>query len=178
TRGEAVRGPTGAVVKLRGTSQDITERKRAEQERERLLAALREADQRKDEFLGMLSHELRNPLTPIRNSLDILGRTTPGGEQDRRARVVIDRQLNQLTRLVDDLLDVTRISSGKIRLQRTHTDFADLVRKTIEDHRRLLEGRRIVVELPEGGWWVDGDRTRLAQTIGNLLQNAAKFTPA
>jgi PAS domain S-box-containing protein len=177
TRGEAVRGPTGAVVKLRGTSQDITERKRAEQERERLLAALREADHRKNEFLGMLSHELRNPLTPIRNSLDVLNRTTPGGEQDRRARVVIDRQLRQLTRLVDDLLDVTRISSGKIRLQQARLDFVDLVRQTVEDHRSLLEGREVAVELPAGELWVVGDRTRLAQAIGNLLQNAAKFTP-
>ncbi len=177
TRGEAVRGPTGAVVKLRGTSQDITERKRAEEEREQLLAALRDADQRKTEFLDMLSHELRNPLTPIRNSLDILQRTTPGGEQDRRARTVIDRQLNQLTRLVDDLLDVTRISRGKIRLQRARLDFVDLVRQTVEDHRSLLEGREVVVALPARGMWVDGDRARLAQTVGNLLQNAAKFTP-
>jgi PAS domain S-box-containing protein len=177
TRGEAVRGPTGAVAKLRGTSQDITERKRAEQERERLLAALREADQRKDEFLGMLSHELRNPLTPIRNSLDVLNRTTPGGEQDRQARVVIDRQLHQLTRLVDDLLDVTRISRGKIRLQQARLDFVDLVRQTVEDHRSLLEGRDVDVELPAGGLWMVGDRARLAQAIGNLLQNAAKFTP-
>jgi PAS domain S-box-containing protein len=177
TRGEAVRGLNGAVVKLRGTSQDITERKRAEQEHERLLAALREADQRKDEFLGMLSHELRNPLTPIRNSLDILGRTTPGGELDRRARVVIDRQLNQLTHLVDDLLDVTRISRGKIRLQHARLDFVDLVRQTVEDHRSLLEGREVAVDLPAGSLWVAGDRARLAQAIGNLLQNAAKFTP-
>jgi len=177
TRGEAVRGPTGAVVKLRGTSQDITERKRAEQERERLLAALREADQRKDEFLGMLSHELRNPLTPIRNCLDVLDRTTPGGEQDRAARVIIDRQLNQLTRLVDDLLDVTRISRGKIRLQQARLDFVDLVRQTVDDHRSLLEGRDVAVQLPARGIWVVGDRTRLAQAIGNLLQNAAKFTP-
>jgi PAS domain S-box-containing protein len=177
TRGEAVRGPTGAVVKLHGTSQDITERKRAEQERERLLAALREADQRKDEFLGMLSHELRNPLTPICNSLDVLNRTTPGGEQDRRARVVIDRQVHQLTRLVDDLLDVTRITRGKIRLQKARLDFVALVRQTVEDHRSLLEGRDVAVELPAGALWVVGDRARLAQAIGNLLQNAAKFTP-
>jgi len=176
-RGEAVRGPTGAVVKLRGTSHDITERKRAEQERERLLAALRDADQRKNEFLGMLSHELRNPLTPIRNCVDILQRVTPGGDRDHRARVVIDRQLSQLTRLVDDLLDVTRISSGKIRLQRTRLEVVDVVRQTVEDHRSLLEGRAVAVELPERGLWVIGDRTRLAQAIGNLLQNASKFTP-
>jgi len=177
TRGEAVRDQTGAIVKLRGTSQDISERKRAEQERERLLAALREADQRKDEFLGMLSHELRNPLTPIRNSLDLLDRTTPGGELDRRARVVIHRQLSQLTRLVDDLLDVTRISRGKIRLQKDRLDLVDLVRQTVEDHRSLLEGREVALRLPTDSLCVVGDRTRLAQAVGNLLQNAAKFTP-
>jgi PAS domain S-box-containing protein len=177
TRGEAVRGPTGEVVKLRGTSQDITERKHAEQERERLLAALSEADQRKNEFLGMLSHELRNPLTPIRNSLEVLNRATPGGEQYCRARVIIGRQLNQLTRLVDDLLDVTRISRGKIRLQQARLDFVEVVRQTVEDHRSLLEGRDLAVELPAYSLWVIGDRARLEQAIGNLLQNAAKFTP-
>jgi PAS domain S-box-containing protein len=177
TRGEAVRGPTGAVVKLRGTSHDITERKRAEQEREHLVGALSEADERKNEFLGVLSHELRNPLTPIRNCLDILHRATPGGDQDRRARIVIDRQLNQLTRLVDDLLDVTRISRGKIRLQTTRLDLVDLVRKAVDDHRTLLEEREVAVELPAPPLWVMGDPIRLAQTIGNLLQNAAKFTP-
>jgi PAS domain S-box-containing protein len=176
TRGEAVRGPTGAIEKLRGTSHDITERKRAEQERERLVAALSETDQRKNEFLGVLSHELRNPLTPIRNSLGILQRATPGGDQDRRARAVIDRQVHQLTRLVDDLLDITRISRGKIRLQTTRLDFVDLVRQAVDDHQSLLEGREVTVALPAPPIWVLGDPTRLTQTIGNLLQNAAKFT--
>jgi PAS domain S-box-containing protein len=176
TRGEALRDPSGAVVKLRGTSQDITDRKRAEQERERLVTALREADRHKDEFLGMLSHELRNPLTPMRNSVDILQRATPGGEHDRRARIIIDRQLRQLTRLVDDLLDVTRISRGKIRLQKARLDFVELVGHTIDDHRSLFEGRELAVALPDRPLWVLGDPARLAQTIGNLLQNAAKFT--
>ncbi len=85
--------------------------------------------------------------------------------------------MNQLTRLVDDLLDVTRISRGKIRLQRARLDFVDVVRQTVEDHHSLLDGREVVVALPERGLWVVGDRARLAQTIGNLLQNAAKFTP-
>ena len=98
--------------------EDITERKRAEE-------ALREADRRKNEFLGVLSHELRNPLTPIRNSLYILERAAPGGEQARRAHAVIDRQVEHLTRLVDDLLDVTRITRGKIRLQRARLDLVD-----------------------------------------------------
>jgi two-component system CheB/CheR fusion protein len=158
--------------------QDITERKRAHEERERLVLALREADQHKNEFLGVLAHELRNPLSPIRNSLYILQQTTPGGEQARRAEAVIERQVNQLTRLVDDLLDLTRISCGKIRLQRRSLNLVDIVRQTVEDHRTVLAGRDVSVELPEQGVWISGDPTRLTQMIGNLLHNAAKFTPS
>ncbi len=138
---------------------------------------LREEDRRKDEFLGVLSHELRNPLTPIRNSLYILERATPGGEQARRARDVIDRQVAHLAQLVDDLLDVTRISRGKIRLQRRRLDLVELVRRAVEDHRTLLAEREVAVDIPGEPVWVDGDPTRLAQAIGNLLQNTAKFTP-
>jgi two-component system CheB/CheR fusion protein len=158
------------------------ERRRTEME-QALRAAnaqLIEADQRKNEFLAMLSHELRNPLTPVRNSLYILEHAAPGGEQGKRALDVLGRQIGQLTRLVDDLLDVTRVSRNKIQLQRGPLELSDLVRRTVEDHRTLFEGKGIVVEamfaperLP-----VHGDRDRLAQVIGNLLQNAAKFTPA
>jgi PAS domain S-box-containing protein len=157
--------------------QVITERKAAESERERLLEALREADRRKDDFLGMLSHELRNPLAPIRNSLYILERAAPGGEQARRAHTVIDRQVGHLARLVDDLLDVTRISRGKIRLQRTRIDLVEVVRRAVEDLSAPLQGHEVAIELPDESVWVDGDPTRLAQVIGNLLTNAAKFTP-
>jgi PAS domain S-box-containing protein len=139
--------------------------------------SLREADQRKNEFLGVLSHELRNPLTPIRNSLYILDRATPGGEQARRAHSVIDRQVGHLSRLVDDLLDVTRITRGKIRLQRTRVDFVDLVRRTVEDHRSLLEEHEVAIDLPSKAIWIDGDPTRVAQVLGNLIGNASKFTP-
>ncbi len=177
TRGEAVRGPAGAVVKLRGTAHDIDERKRAEQERERLVAALREIDQRKNEFLGVLSHELRNPLTPIHNSLYIVQHATPGSEQVARATAIMDRQVSHLARLVDDLLDVTRISRGKIRLQCTRLNLTQVVRQTVEDHRTLLDGIDVSLELPEADLWIVGDPTRLAQIIGNLLSNAAKFTP-
>ena len=177
SRGEAVRDPSGNVTMLRGVVADTTDRKRAEQERERLVAVLREADQRKDEFLGMLSHELRNPLAPIRNSLDIVQRATPGSAPDRRARAVIDRQLSQLTHLVDDLLDITRITRGKIRLRRTRVDFVNLVSQTVDDHRSILDDRHVVTNLPDGAMWIVGDPTRLAQMIGNLLHNAAKFTP-
>ena len=125
----------------------------------------------------MLSHELRNPLTPISNSLYILDRATPGGDQARRAQEVIRRQADHLTHLVDDLLDVTRITRGKIRLQRTRVNLVDVVRRAVEDHHTLLEGRKVAVELPHEPIWFDGDPTRLAQMVGNLLNNAAKFTP-
>jgi signal transduction histidine kinase/ActR/RegA family two-component response regulator len=158
------------------------ERRRTEMEQE-LRAAnaqLMEADQRKNEFLAMLSHELRNPLTPVRNSLYILEHVAPGGEQGKHALNVLGRQIVQLTRLVDDLLDVTRVSRNKIHLQRGPLEFSELVRRTADDHRSLFEGKGIVLEtifaperLP-----INGDRERLAQVIGNLLQNAAKFTPA
>jgi two-component system CheB/CheR fusion protein len=160
--------------------RDITKRKGAEEALRVANAQLTEADQRKNEFLAVLSHELRNPLTPVRNSLYILERVAPGGDQARRALEVIGRQSGQLARLVDDLLDVTRISRNKIQLQRGPLDLNELVRRTVEDHHSLFEGKGIAVEtsfaaerLP-----ISGDAARLAQVVGNLLQNAAKFTPA
>jgi two-component system CheB/CheR fusion protein len=139
--------------------------------------ALRDADQRKDHFLAVLSHELRNPLAPIRNSLFILDRAVPGGEQARRAQAIIDRQVGHLTRLIDDLLDVTRIARDKIRLQCEPLDLTDLVRRTVEDHRSLFEKSEVHLEaaLPAERIVVNADRTRLAQMVGNLLENAAKF---
>jgi signal transduction histidine kinase len=152
---------------------DITARYAAEE-------ALREASRRKDEFLNMLSHELRNPLAPIRNSLYILERAGLNEAAARRAREVASRQVAHLTRLVDDLLDITRIARGKIELRRTHLDLAALVRRTCDDHRGLMEEHGIDLEAgtPAEPVWVNGDETRLVQVLGNLLHNAAKFTPA
>lgn len=152
--------------------EDIGEPKRAEQ-------ALRDANRRVNEFLAVLSHELRNPLAPIRNSVYILDRIVSAGEQARRAIGVIDRQAQHMTRLVEDLLDITRISRGKINLQRERLDLCTLVRRTAEDHRELFtrNGIALHVALPEQPVWVYGDPTRLAQVIGNLLSNSAKFTP-
>jgi len=129
---------------------------------------LREADRRKNEFLAMLSHELRNPLAPIRNSLYILDCVAPGSEQARQAQEVMSRQVGQLTRLVDDLLDITRITSGKIQLQRERLELGEVF---------VESGVELAADPGPGHMWVHGDRTRLAQVIGNLLQNAAKFTP-
>ena len=139
---------------------------------------LREADQRKNAFLGVLSHELRNPLAPIRNSLYVLDRTPPGGEQAAHARAVIGRQVDHLARLVDDLLDVTRISRGKVQLRRERLDLGEVVARTVEDHRRVFAERGIGLGLrcAEGPIVVDGDPTRISQVVSNLLHNGEKFT--
>jgi two-component system, chemotaxis family, CheB/CheR fusion protein len=170
----------GTFVASMGVLLDITERKLAEEALRQANLALAEADQRKNEFLAMLSHELRNPLAPIRYSIRILERVAPGSEAARRAQEVIDRQAVQLTRLVDDLLDVTRITRGKIQLQREQFDLNELIRRTVIDHASVFEERGIAVQtdLVNAGLPVDGDQARLAQAVGNLLQNAAKFTPA
>jgi two-component system CheB/CheR fusion protein len=169
-RFQLVHGEDG-VDRVLETNRDITTRKQMEE-------ALRETDRRKDAFLSMLSHELRNPLTPIRNGLAILARATPGGEQARRALSAMQRQVDLLVHLTEDLLEVTRINAGKVRLRRTRLDLVEVLRGTVEDYHGLLEPRQLVVELPADPMWMDGDRSRLVQAIGNLLQNAAKFTPA
>jgi PAS domain S-box-containing protein len=140
--------------------------------------ALREADRRKDEFLAMLGHELRNPLAPIRNAVQILRQAGHDEALLETARGMIDRQVSHLARLVDDLLDVSRISRGKILLRKERLDLTELVRDTVEDHRRGLEAGGLTVELRLSGGplWVEGDGTRLAQVLGNLLNNAGKFT--
>ena len=160
------------------TGADITTVKKAQQLTERANQELREADRRKDEFLGMLSHELRNPLAPIRNSAYILRSAQPGSEQARRAQEVIERQAGHLTRLVDDLLDVTRIAHGKIEVRRSQIDLRDVVARAAEDFRPLMHDRgiRFQVAIPGERCWIDADETRITQIVGNLLHNASKFT--
>jgi len=157
---------------------DIIERAQNEEALRAANAQLLEADRRKNQFLAMLSHELRNPLAPIKNSLYVLDRAVPGGDQARRAQEVISRQADQLARLVDDLLDVTRITRGKIQLQRQRLELNELVCRAIDDHRSDFAKQEVALELVPAAspLYVNGDRNRLAQVIGNLLQNAAKFT--
>ncbi|MGC4119435.1 MAG: PAS domain S-box protein [Myxococcales bacterium] len=161
----------GGQRRILAVCRDITDSKRAEQ-------ALQDADRNKNQFMAMLSHELRNPLAPIRNSLYVLDRAPAGSDQAARAKAVIQRQVVHLSRLVDDLLDVTRITRGKIRLQRELLDLGEVVRKTVEDLRPGFEAAQIGLELAAGPAPVPvvGDRTRLAQALGNLLHNALKFT--
>lgn len=166
-----VHNDDGDVEAIAGTTRDVTERKEAEE-------ALREADRRKDRFLAVLSHELRNPLAPIKMGLEMIDPEQVGSDLERRAYESIERQVDQLIRLVDDLLDVTRITRDKIELECEHLELGRLTRRTVDDHRSLFDARdvEITVETPDEPVIVDGDPNRLAQVIGNLLQNAAKFS--
>ena len=160
--------------------EDISDRHAHEEALARSQAALRDANRRKDDFLATLSHELRNPLAPIRNSLIVLELAQPGSEGARKAQQVIGRQVIHLTRLIDDLLDITRITRQKFQLQRQRVDLTELVCRTVEDHRGSFEARGVRVELsasPEA-LWVDADPERLNQVVSNLLGNSEKFTPA
>jgi PAS domain S-box-containing protein len=159
---------TGAV----GVVLDLTALRRAED-------ALREAGRRKDEFLAVLAHELRNPLAPIRNAVHMLRLIDPRDPRVRQARDMIERQVAHMTRLIDDLLDVSRIARGQVLLKKERCDLTVIVRQTVEDYRALLEsgGLKLLLELPERPVWVTGDSTRLAQSVSNLLHNTTKFTP-
>jgi two-component system CheB/CheR fusion protein len=175
----AVSKPLRAEAVALVTFEDISGRVAKEAELAVAHSDLRDSSQRKDEFLAVLSHEIRNPLAPIRSSLFILGRAQPGSDQARRALAVIDRQVVHLTRLIDDLLDVTRIERGKILLRRERVELGDLVRRTMEDHRSSFESGGVHLEgrFEPGLFWIYADAARLVQVVSNLLGNAEKFTP-
>ncbi len=139
---------------------------------------LKEADRRKDEFLATLAHELRNPLAPLRNGLQVMKLASQDGEVVEQVRAMMERQLGQMVRLIDDLLDVSRISRGKIELKRARVELARVIQNAVETSRPLLEqaGHELTVNMPAEPIYVDGDLTRLAQIFANLLNNAAKFT--
>ena len=164
----------GAPVRVIGTCQDITERKRAEQE-------LRDADRRKDEFLAMLSHELRNPLAPILSAVEIIEQAGPA-ERELRAtyQAVITRQVLHMKRLLDDLLDVARVSQGKIQLRRERVELTTLLLQAVEVSRPMIldQGQTLAIALANESLPVDADSTRIVQVFANLLNNAAKYTDA
>ncbi len=160
--------------------RDITDRKRVEEEARAKAEALAEADRRKDQFLALLGHELRNPLAAVVNGIQVLNRTV---RQDKSARAVleiVERQTQQMRRLIDDLLDVSRITQGKIALRRERIDLNELIEEIAQDHRATFDesGCELEVRLPSHPLWIDGDPLRLAQALGNLLHNACKFTDA
>jgi PAS domain S-box-containing protein len=168
-----IRDEEGAVVGASKIARDITERKRAERQ-------LREADRRKDEFLAVIAHELRNPLAPIRNASAVLARSVSGQPGARLACDIIDRQLRMMTRLVDDLLDVSRIAEGRIDLQFELIDMAALLDTVQGSLQPSFDSALQVstIHLPTGPVCVMGDRIRLVQVFFNILQNAHKYTPA
>jgi signal transduction histidine kinase/ActR/RegA family two-component response regulator len=156
----------------RRAQQESLEAARAQAE------ALREADRRKNEFLAVLAHELRNPLAPILNSVEVLRLLGPAGPDVVRARDIVERQVKQMVRLVDDLLDVTRIDQGKVELRRTAFDLATAVAEAIQTTTPLLEaqGHRLEVHLPGEPLRLEADQARVVQVLVNLLNNAAKYT--
>ncbi len=149
----------------------MTERKQIEEQ-------LREADRQKDEFLATLAHELRNPLAPIRNGLEIMRLAKDNAEEVEKSREILDRQVEQMTRLIDDLMDLSRISRGKIELKMTKMRLADAIRNAVDTSRPLLEaqGHELVLEELSEPIYIEGDLTRLSQVFANLLNNAAKYT--
>ncbi|MBA4328977.1 MAG: hybrid sensor histidine kinase/response regulator [Polaromonas sp.] len=163
-----------ATGQLRGfakVTRDMTERRR--------LHELESSSKRMSEFLAMLAHELRNPLAPIRNAVTILQLEPSPSPMVRSSRDMIDRQLSHMTRLVDDLLDVGRLTTGKIRFKAETVSYAQVVARSVEAVRPLIDARRhrLGVDMPDSGLRVQGDATRLAQVLQNLLTNAAKYTP-
>jgi PAS domain S-box-containing protein len=145
-----------------------------------LETALREANQHKDEFIAMLGHELRNPLAPIRNMLEVLRLRRPQEPVVNEVYAIMDRQIRHMVRLIDDLLDVSRISRGVISFQPERCDLRAIVEEAVQDQGTLFQARDLNLDLvlPKEPLWVFGDRIRLAQVLGNLLDNARKFTPA
>jgi signal transduction histidine kinase len=172
TRARPVRDAQGAVIEWYGSTTDIHDRKLSE-------AALCEANVRKDEFLAMLAHELRNPLAPIRTGLQLMKLVKDDPALLEETRSMMERQTQLLIALVDDLLDVSRISRGKLEMRKRRVSLDDIVQDAVEASRPRIDqaGHELIVNMPERPVLMDADPYRLSQAISNLLNNAAKYTP-
>lgn len=168
----------GGVVRLLAVSRNISDRLRVQNERQELLASLKTQDRRKDEFLATLAHELRNPLAPLRNGLQVLKLVDSGGKVLDEVRSIMERQLEQMVHLIDDLMDISRISQGKIQLRMHRLELQGILQRAAEISRPIIEEREhsLTTEIPVEPIYVEGDSTRLAQIFSNLLNNAAKYT--
>jgi PAS domain S-box-containing protein len=175
---EPLHDAAGRVVGLTGAAADVTQQKQLQEQLQRRAAQLAETDRRKDEFLAMLAHELRNPLAPIRNALEILKMRGADEAIVASARAMMERQFQHLVRLVDDLLDVSRIHRGKIQLRKERVDLGTMITRAVETARPVIDaqGHELTVSLPPRRLFLQGDLTRLAQVVANLLNNAAKYT--
>ena len=170
----------GEVVAVAGTTRDITDRQAAEQSIREQAERLAASDRAKDEFLATLSHELRNPLAPLRNSIALLRRAGATDDRTGKIHTVMERQVNHLVRLVDDLLEISRINHGELSLRKERVALAEVVKNAIETSHPLIEaaGHELVVDIPAEPLWLQGDPVRLAQVLSNLLNNAANYTEA
>src|SRR6185369_3440089 len=176
---QPIRDESGRVLFLAPTGMDITERKQLEDNMRRLAADLSEADRRKNEFLAMLAHELRNPLAPMSNMLGVLKHANGDREVLQRAHETIERQLDQMVRLVDDLLDLNRITHDRLELRRGEVELSEVVQQGVEVARPLIDAaeHELIIDLPEEPIYLNADRARLAQVFGNLLNNSCEYTP-
>ena len=167
----AIYGRSGDLIGFAKVTRDMSERHRLEK--------LERSSRRMSEFLAMLAHELRNPLAPIRNAVTVMQLETLPSPALRNCRDIIDRQLTHMTRLVDDLLDVGRLTTGKIKLRREVLRAGEIIARGVETARPMIEARRhtLKVELPGQPLYINGDATRMSQILQNLLVNAAKYTP-
>ncbi len=176
----AVKNASGQVVGAAAIVRDISDRVKLERELQRRLDELREVDRRKDEFLAMLAHELRNPLAPLRSALEILEMGVADSNMLEWAREMMNRQVDHLVRLVDGLLDISRLMQGRIELQREPVELATVIARAVEIAQPLIDssGHKFSSRVQSQPIWLDADPLRLAQAIANLLLNAAKYTKA
>jgi signal transduction histidine kinase len=167
---------TGLPARIQSSNEELTT---VNEELQRRVEELAAADRHKSEFLAVLAHELRNPLAPLRNAIEILKSVAADDPRAVRAKELIDRQARTLTRLVDDLLDTARISRGQVQLRREAVDLQPIVTRAVETARESIDSRRhrLILNLPAEPLGVIGDATRLEQVVANLLHNAAKYTP-
>ena len=175
-----IKDEAGNVTGASKIVRDVTERKRLEDNLRSLAADLAENDRRKNEFLATLAHELRNPLAPMSNMLEVLKRSDDDPQILKRAHETIERQLEQMVRLVDDLLDLNRITHDRLELRRSDVELSSVIQQAVEVALPLVDaaGHKLTVELPDEPVYLDADRMRLAQVFGNLLNNSSKYTKA
>jgi PAS domain S-box-containing protein len=173
-----IKDESGNVTGASKIVRDITDQKRLEDELRKVAADLADADRRKNEFLATLAHELRNPLAPMSNMLEVLKRANGDREILERAQETIERQLGQMVRLVDDLLDLNRITHDRLELRLSELELSSVIKQSVEVVRPLIEstGQMLTVDLPADPIYLNADRARLAQVFGNLLHNSCKYT--
>jgi len=173
-----IKDGSGNVIGASKIARDITERKRIEHDLQKLATDLANADRRKNEFLATLAHELRNPLAPMSNMLEVIKRAGTDGEIIKRAHETLERQLGQMVRLVDDLLDLNRITHDRLELRRSEVELSTVIQQAVEVARPLIDaaGHKLIIDLPDEPIYLNADRARLAQVFGNLLNNSSKYT--